>query len=152
MVDDDPGVREVAVSSLESFGYRLLAAENGLAALDVLKGTEGVDLRKVDMAMPGMNGVEVIRRARERQPGLRALLVSGYADIAAFLAGRGRPRSPEAVSFGTAGRQRRRGVATREVQTGIKRSENKAVAAEGIQSDAGSTLFRRRRAAPLEVQ
>ena len=84
VVDDDPGVREVAVSSLESFGYRLLAAENGLAALDVLKGTERVDLLLVDMAMPGMNGVEVIRRARERHPGLRALLVSGYADIAAF--------------------------------------------------------------------
>ena len=84
VVDDDPGVREVAVSSLESFGYRLLAAENGLAALDVLKGTERVDLLLVDMAMPGMNGVEVIRRARERHPGLRALLVSGYPNIAAF--------------------------------------------------------------------
>jgi CheY-like chemotaxis protein len=87
VVDDDPGVREVAVSSLESFGYRLLAAENGLAALDVLKGTERVDLLLVDMAMPGMNGVEVICRARERHPGLRALLVSGYADIAAFSPG-----------------------------------------------------------------
>jgi CheY-like chemotaxis protein len=84
VVDDDPDVREVAVSSLESFGYRLLAAENGLAALDLLKGTERVDLLLVDMAMPGMNGVEVIRRARERHPGLRAMLVSGYADIAAF--------------------------------------------------------------------
>ena len=36
------------------------------------------------MAMPGMNGVEVIRRARERHPQLRALLVTGYADVAAF--------------------------------------------------------------------
>jgi CheY-like chemotaxis protein len=34
--------------------------------------------------MPGMNGVEVIRRARARHPGLRALLVTGYADVAAF--------------------------------------------------------------------
>jgi nitrogen-specific signal transduction histidine kinase/CheY-like chemotaxis protein len=84
VVDDDPDVREVAVSSLESCGYRLLAAENGLAALDVLAGAERVDLLLVDMAMPGMNGVEVISRARERRPGLRALLVSGYADVAAF--------------------------------------------------------------------
>ena len=43
-----------------------------------------MDLLMVDMAMPGINGVEVIRRARERHPELRALLVSGYADIAAF--------------------------------------------------------------------
>jgi CheY-like chemotaxis protein len=35
------------------------------------------------MAMPGMNGVELIRRARERQD-LRAMLVTGYADVAAF--------------------------------------------------------------------
>jgi PAS domain S-box-containing protein len=84
VVDDDADVREVAVSSLESCGYRLLAAENGLAALDVLAGPERVDLLLVDMAMPGMNGVEVIRRARERHPGLRALLVTGYADITAF--------------------------------------------------------------------
>jgi PAS domain S-box-containing protein len=84
VVDDDPDVREVAVRSLECLGYRLLAAENGLAALDVLKGTERVDLLMVDMAMPGMNGVEVIRRARERHPELRALLVTGYADVAAF--------------------------------------------------------------------
>jgi signal transduction histidine kinase/ActR/RegA family two-component response regulator len=84
VVDDDPDVREVAGRSLECLGYRLLAAENGLAALDVLKRTERVDLLMVDMAMPGMNGVEVIRRARERHPELRALLVTGYADVAAF--------------------------------------------------------------------
>jgi CheY-like chemotaxis protein len=84
VVDDDADVREVAVSSLKSCGYRLLVAENGLAALDVLAGPERVDLLLVDMAMPGMNGVEVIRRARERHPGLRALLVTGYADITAF--------------------------------------------------------------------
>ena len=38
----------------------------------------------VDVAMPGMNGVEFIRRARERRPGLPAVLVTGYADVAAF--------------------------------------------------------------------
>jgi CheY-like chemotaxis protein len=36
------------------------------------------------MAMPGMSGVELIRRARERRPGLRAMLVTGYADLTAF--------------------------------------------------------------------
>ncbi len=62
----------------------MAAAENGPVALDMLAGGERVDLLLVDMAMPGMNGVEVIRRARERHPGLRALLVTGYADVAAF--------------------------------------------------------------------
>jgi PAS domain S-box-containing protein len=84
VVDDDAGVREVAVTSLESFGYRTLAAENGPVALDVLGSADRVDLLLVDMAMPGMSGVELIRRAREGRPGLRALLVTGYADLNAF--------------------------------------------------------------------
>ena len=84
VVDDDPDVREVAVSSLESLGYRMLAAENGPSALDLLARSGPVDLLLVDMAMPGMNGVELIRRAREEQGGIRAMLVTGYADVAAF--------------------------------------------------------------------
>jgi PAS domain S-box-containing protein len=84
VVDDDLGVREVAVSSLESFGYRMLAAEHGPAALELLARGERVDLLLVDMAMPGMNGVELIRRAREGHPGLRAMLVTGNADVGAF--------------------------------------------------------------------
>jgi CheY-like chemotaxis protein len=84
VVDDDPDVREVAVSSLESLGYNMLAAENGAAALDLLARSGPVDLLVVDMAMPGMNGVELIRRARERQADLRAMLVTGYADVSAF--------------------------------------------------------------------
>jgi PAS domain S-box-containing protein len=84
VVDDNADVREVAVSSLESLGYRMLAAENGPAALDVLGRSEPIDLLLVDMAMPGMNGVELIKRARERRPSLRAMLVTGYADTTAF--------------------------------------------------------------------
>ena len=72
-------MREVAVSGLENLGYRMLTAENGPAALEMLGRAEPVDLLLVDMAMPGMNGVELIRKARERRPSLRAMLVTGYA-------------------------------------------------------------------------
>ena len=84
VVDDNADVREVAVSGLESLGYRMLTAENGPAALEMLGRAEPVDLLLVDMAMPGMNGVELIRKARERRPSLRAMLVTGYADTTAF--------------------------------------------------------------------
>ena len=84
VVDDDADVREVTVTSLESLGYRTMTAENGPAALDALARADQVDLLIVDMAMPGMSGVELIRRARERRPGLRAMLVTGYADLTAF--------------------------------------------------------------------
>lgn len=84
IVDDDADVREVAVNCLESLGYRMIAAENGPAALKILARGSQVDLLLADMAMPGMNGVELIGKARERHPGLRAMLVTGYADIGAF--------------------------------------------------------------------
>ena len=84
VVDDNADVREVAVSGLESLGYRMLTAENGPAALEMLGRAEPVDLLLVDMAMPGMNGVELIGKARERRPSLRAMLVTGYADTTVF--------------------------------------------------------------------
>jgi CheY-like chemotaxis protein len=84
VVDDDTGVREIAVNALHELGYRTLEAENGQAALDRLAQGEPIDLLLVDVAMPGMNGVEMVRRARERQPTLRALFATGYADIDAF--------------------------------------------------------------------
>jgi signal transduction histidine kinase len=84
VVDDDADVRELAVTCLQSWGYRILIAENGPMALDILARAEQVDMLLVDMAMPAMNGVEVVRLARERRPGLPALLVTGYVDFANF--------------------------------------------------------------------
>jgi PAS domain S-box-containing protein len=84
VVDDDPDVREVAVCSLEGLGYRTLAADSGAVALEVLATAGDIDLLLADMAMPGMSGVELIRTARRRRPDLRALLVTGYAEVSAF--------------------------------------------------------------------
>jgi PAS domain S-box-containing protein len=79
VVDDDPDVREVAVNCLLSLGYRILEAENGDAALTMLERERDIDLLLVDVAMPGMNGIELVRRARAKEPRLRALFATGYA-------------------------------------------------------------------------
>ena len=79
VVDDDPAVREVTVGSLQSLGYRTLAAQDGHAALAMLAGSDCIDLLIVDVAMPGLNGIEVVRRAREDHHAMRALFVTGYA-------------------------------------------------------------------------
>jgi len=84
VVDDDPDVRDIAVHGLREFGYRVVEAASGSAALELL-GTNGpVDLVLIDVAMPGMNGIETIRRARQQLPQLKALFVSGYADTTAI--------------------------------------------------------------------
>jgi nitrogen-specific signal transduction histidine kinase/CheY-like chemotaxis protein len=88
VVEDDPAVRRVAVTLLESLGYRVLPASDGKSALDVLRGAEPIDLLFTDLIMPnGMSGQELLKKAREVRPGLKALFTSGYSEQ--FLKGRG---------------------------------------------------------------
>ena len=79
VVDDDPDVRDYAISVLEDFGYRVLSAPDGEAALSVLEHDGTVDLLFTDVMMPGINGFEVARRAVARSPCLKVLFASGYA-------------------------------------------------------------------------
>ena len=83
VVEDDPAVRQMAVSLLEDLGYRVLEAENGADALATLQRHESIDLMFSDIIMPGgMNGAELAIQARDRHPGLRVLHTSGYAEAA----------------------------------------------------------------------
>jgi CheY-like chemotaxis protein len=83
VVDDDPDMRHVLVASLETLGYQVLEAVDGPAGLEAL-AAGSPDLMVVDFAMPGMNGAEVARAARERRPDLPIVFASGYADTAAI--------------------------------------------------------------------
>ena len=82
VVDDDAAVREITVQMLRQAGFGVVEAESGQAALDALARGEVYDLLVIDVAMPGLTGVETVRRARERWPALRTLYITGYADIA----------------------------------------------------------------------
>lgn len=88
LVDDDRQVRRFVADSLQSLGYRVVDLAAGAPALALLNETR-FDLLVVDFAMPGMNGAQVARAAQERQPGLRVLIISGYADSAAIKAALG---------------------------------------------------------------
>jgi signal transduction histidine kinase len=80
VVDDDVLVREVIVSQLEDQGYETVQASDGLAALAWLEKGGAVDLMVTDFAMPGMNGLALIKEVRRRGSLLPALLLTGYAD------------------------------------------------------------------------
>jgi PAS domain S-box-containing protein len=82
VVDDDPAVRQITAEMLREAGYGVVEAESGHAALAALSRGEIYDLLVVDVAMPGLNGVEVVRQARDRWPALRVLYITGYADPA----------------------------------------------------------------------
>jgi len=83
VVDDDRLVRRFVVDSLRDIGYRTLEADGGGTALAMLD-TATIDVLVVDFAMPGMNGAEVARAVKDRQPHAATLLISGYADSAAI--------------------------------------------------------------------
>ena len=81
IVDDREDVAELARTILRDFGYTTLVASNGREALEILDGGESIDLLFTDLIMPGgMNGVVLAREARRRQPRLKVLLTTGYAE------------------------------------------------------------------------
>jgi CheY-like chemotaxis protein len=79
VVDDQTDVREMAVELFDSMGYHVLSASNGLEALQILEQTPMIDVLFSDVVMPGMSGVKLAQEARQRRPGMKIILVSGYA-------------------------------------------------------------------------
>ena len=80
VVEDEEAVRQFAVESLQRHGYHVLSASSGEEALKVA-GSYGstIHLLLTDVVMPGMKGPELAGRLRALRPGLRVLLMSGYA-------------------------------------------------------------------------
>jgi signal transduction histidine kinase/ActR/RegA family two-component response regulator len=79
--DDDTDVRAVVGSSLRDSGYAVWEAESPARAFEILEREQPIDLLVVDYAMPEMNGLAVIDRALACHQGLKALLISGHAEI-----------------------------------------------------------------------
>lgn len=81
LVEDEESVRRVAARILRSNGYRVLVAEDGREALNILEHQEEpVRLLLTDVVMPVMDGSELVRIARIMRPGIRVLYTSGYMD------------------------------------------------------------------------
>ena len=85
VVEDEPALRDLACRILDGAGYRVLSAESGQIALEL--ATSGIDLLLTDVIMPGMLGKELAERLTARDPQLRVLYMSGYAQP--ILASRG---------------------------------------------------------------
>jgi signal transduction histidine kinase/DNA-binding response OmpR family regulator len=79
VVEDDPSVLALAVDTLQSLGYRVTTARNAASALRRLKGSTAFEMLFSDVVMPGgVSGLDLARRARVRNPGLKVLLTSGF--------------------------------------------------------------------------
>ena len=81
IVDDESIVRNIAKKALERYGYEVLAAEDGEAALEIFKAAPGsVSLVLLDMAMPGMGGAETLKNLRAIRPSVCVIASSGYSE------------------------------------------------------------------------
>jgi PAS domain S-box-containing protein len=84
LVDDEEPVRRIAARILSRHGYEVVAPASAAEALELVSpGSEnGFDLLVTDIVMPHMSGTDLAARARDSQPGLRVLFMSGYSDRA----------------------------------------------------------------------
>ena len=78
VADDERSMREMLTIILQRDGYRVLLADRGRAALDLLS-QEPVDLLISDIRMPDMSGVDVLRKAKEVDPDLIGIMITAFA-------------------------------------------------------------------------
>lgn len=76
VVDDQPEIRDILRTLLESEGYEVSAAEEGRGALKQHADVPA-DLVIVDLVMPGMNGLDMIREFRQRYGTVKIIAMSG---------------------------------------------------------------------------
>jgi two-component system, cell cycle sensor histidine kinase and response regulator CckA len=83
LVEDEEGLRSLNARGLRSRGYSVIEASNGVEALEALEEKNGaVDLVVSDVVMPEMDGPTLLKAMRGRNPNLKIIFVSGYAEDA----------------------------------------------------------------------
>jgi two-component system cell cycle sensor histidine kinase/response regulator CckA len=83
LVEDEEGLRSLNARGLRSRGYSVIEASNGVEAIEALAEKDGaVDLVVSDVVMPEMDGPTLLKEMRGRNPNLKIIFVSGYAEDA----------------------------------------------------------------------
>jgi len=85
VVDDEAIVRESLHDWLSDGGYQVFTAENGFQAVEIIEKEEpGIVI--ADLVMPGMDGIELMKRARERLPHIQVIIITAYGSIPTAIA------------------------------------------------------------------
>ena len=80
VVDDDMSVRTVFSSVLRKEGYRVTAVKDGYEAIKAID-KKSFDLALVDLKMPGLDGIEVLKKIKSRRPQTRVIIYTGYGSV-----------------------------------------------------------------------
>jgi two-component system cell cycle sensor histidine kinase/response regulator CckA len=83
VVEDEPAVLNLVANILQGEGYKVLCAQSGEEALQIVgEHVGGIDLVLTDIVMPGMNGGEFVRRLLPLKPEIHVLYMSAYTKYA----------------------------------------------------------------------
>ncbi|HUV08991.1 MAG TPA: response regulator, partial [Spirochaetia bacterium] len=80
VVDDEPGIRSVLRDVLQDEEYRVSLAEDGFECLKILEN-ESVDAILLDVWLPNMGGIDVLRKIKDEYPDIEVIVISGHANI-----------------------------------------------------------------------
>ena len=81
VIDDEDHIRRVMRMTLEAAGYEVGEAADGPHGLDVFGDGSAWDAVLLDQRMPGMDGLETLRRMRQRRADVRVIMITAYASI-----------------------------------------------------------------------
>lgn len=87
VVEDEPVVRNIVLEVLHQLGYEALEAASGEVGLELLGSGIAIDLLVSDIGLPGLNGRLLADAAKQLHPGIKVLLMTGYAAGAALAGG-----------------------------------------------------------------
>jgi len=90
IIDDEPAITMALSMSLSADGHDVVSASDGLKGLDILK-KEKPDIILADLKMPGIDGLEVLKRAKQMDDDVEVIIITGHGDIDAAI---------EALKFG----------------------------------------------------
>ncbi|MFD2170242.1 response regulator [Tumebacillus lipolyticus] len=80
IVDDQYGIRVLLHEVLDKEGYSIFQAPNGMTALQIVK-EEQPDLVLLDMKIPGMDGLEILRHIRNIEPDTKVIMMTAYGEL-----------------------------------------------------------------------
>lgn len=81
VVDDQVGIRVLLVEVFSTEGYETYQASNGKAALQIVR-EKRPDLVLLDMKIPGMDGLEILKQIREFDPSIKVIMMTAYGELA----------------------------------------------------------------------
>ena len=80
VIDDEASTRDLLKISLESDGYTVFTAEDGPKGLEVF-ARENPSIVLTDIKMPGMDGIEVLKRIKELSPDAEVIVITGHGEM-----------------------------------------------------------------------